>query len=213
MFTGIVHNQGTVLKKTKSGGQVKFSFKLKRKEKIKLGQSIAINGVCLTASKVTKAGFEADVMNATLEATTLGDLKLKDMVNLEKALTYGDEIGGHFVTGHVDAKGKITAIKKNKKNYTLTIKTPESMQAYLAPKGSITLDGISLTIQSVQKNHFNVGIIPHTWQETNLRKKSVSSEVNLEIDLIARYLEAIENAKKSPKKSKARLKKLIQQGF
>lgn len=188
MFTGIIQNQGKVIRREKRGGQIHFAFRLIRPAKLKLGESIAVNGVCLTATKLSRNGFECDVIQETLKATTLGFLQVEDSVNLERSLKVGDEIGGHFVTGHVDEVGRIERIHRMGKNRTLTIKASPSLMRFLAVKGSIAVDGISLTVQGIQKGGFTAGLVPHTLRETNLGTAQLGQKVNLEIDLIARYL-------------------------
>lgn len=203
MFTGIIHNQGKVIKRAERGGQVRFAFRLAALEKKKLqpGESIAVNGVCLTAAKIAGAIFEADVIRETLQATTLSQLRTGDSVNLERSMKAGDLIGGHFVTGHVDEKGKIVKIEKNKKNTVFYIQASEKLRNYIAEKGSIAVDGISLTVQSVNKNTFKVGIIPFTLHHTTLGTRKAGDFVNLEADLIARYLRVLDHSlKKSPRK-------------
>lgn len=236
MFTGIVQNLGMVKKVQKRGGQVCFVFEFTnvgarssrpnvRGRKldgvtpplqIKVGASIAVNGVCLTATKVTSKSFQADVIKQTLEATNLGALKVGSCVNLERSLRYGDELGGHFVTGHIDAQGKVLGIIKSKNNTTFKISFPKEIIQFIAKKGSVTVDGISLTIQKVTKTNFEVGIIPHTLKVTNLKQKRVGDCVNLEVDLVARYIHRLDEVfpKTSIKpSSKKTIKKLKSQGF
>ncbi|MCM8774876.1 MAG: riboflavin synthase, partial [Candidatus Omnitrophica bacterium] len=147
-------------------------------------------------------------------ATTLGNLKLGDWVNLERSLKVGDRIGGHFVTGHVDAKGRIQRIEKQGRNITLHIQAPEDIIRSLARKGSVAVDGISLTVQSLHQKTFEVGIIPHTLKETTLGRKTIGSFVNLEVDLIYRYLKGImDGLELSRSPARLALKKLKRQGF
>ena len=172
MFTGIIQNRGIITGQKKQGGQVQFSFRFAKREKQKLepGESIAVNGVCLTARRCSPAGFDADVIAETLESTTLGSLRRGDGVNLERSLRLGDSLGGHFVTGHVDETGKIFNIRRRGKNKTFSISAGKKLLPFIAPKGSVTVDGISLTVQNVAKNIFEVGIVPHTLRETTLSK-------------------------------------------
>lgn len=214
MFTGIVQNQGIVVRKQKRGGIIRFSFKLKKKETpMKVGESIAVDGVCLTVVACRPRHFDADAIHETLQVTTLGDLKLDDRVNLERSLKVGDRIGGHFVTGHVDAAGQVAKIERRGRNRVLYIKAPKNVIRRLAVKGSIAVDGISLTIQAIKDLMFQVSIVPHTLKETTLGRKKAGDFMNLEIDLIARYLKMITNAvgrKPSRRITKITLKK---QGF
>ncbi len=194
MFTGIIQNTGVVAGRQEKGGQIHFLFKLRRAEKrpFEKGESIAVNGVCLTAAKCGKNYFEADVVRETLNATTLGTLKTGSEVNLERSLRWGDSLGGHFVTGHVDAKTKILRIEKQKKNLTFFIEAPKALLAFFALKGSVAVDGISLTIQSLDKTSLQVAIVPHTLLHTTLSKKKPGDYVNLEVDLISRYLKRLD---------------------
>lgn len=213
MFTGIIHNQGVVAAKKNRGGQIRFSFRFRQKEKkVRVGESIAVEGVCLTAVRIDPRGFDADVVGETLRSTSLGALKIKDGVNLERSLKVGDEIGGHFVSGHVDGVGVIKEIQKFGRNILVSIEAPVAVQDFLAVKGSIAIDGISFTVQAVAKPVFKVAVIPHTWRVTTLGLKRIGGKVNLEADLIARYLEAIFSS--SPKKTSGLSRRVLKkQGF
>ncbi len=215
MFTGIIENQGVVIEKEKRGGQVRFGFKFVRKDrKPKVGDSIAVSGTCLTVVRGETAGFEVDVVRETLEATTLGNLKRGDLVNLEKSLKAGDPLGGHFVTGHIDGRGKVIEIKRLKKNTTLFVQAPKDIIALQVPKGSIALDGVSLTVQKVHGSVFEIAVIPHTLKVTTLGLKRPGSEVNIEIDIVARYLKAFFPGKRiSGWSSKNILKMILRKGF
>ncbi len=215
MFTGIVENQGIVVKKEERGGQVQFRFRFQRKEKgLKVGDSIAVSGVCLTAVRVSPSAFEVDVVRQTLEATTLGMLERGCRVNLERSLKIGDELGGHFVTGHIDGRGTIMKIEKRKKNTTLFLTASEDIIALLADKGSVACDGISLTVQKVRGKIFQIAVIPHTLQVTTLGIKRVGSEVNLEVDIVARYLQMCFTKERCRRAFSSRtiLRELLQQG-
>jgi riboflavin synthase len=213
MFTGIVMNQGILEKKTAQNRQVRLSFRFKKKEArlLKLGESIAVNGVCLTVSKLSKNGFDVDVIQDTLQATTLSKLKAGQRVNLERSLKLGDEIGGHFVTGHVDGIGKIVRIQKDKANRSFYIEAPKTMMEFVAQKGSITVDGISLTVQARTQDEFKVSMIPFTLKETTFSDKKAGDTVNLEIDLVSRYLKIFSEELKPSKRLK--VKQLKEQGF
>jgi len=215
MFSGIIDNQARVIKRKPQGGQIRFGFEMKKKTRpLKLGESIAVNGVCLTAAKVNGKKFEVDVIQATLDVTTLSDLKAGSWVNTERSLRYGDDISGHFVTGHVDGCGKIQKIEKKGKNRILTISAPRALMAYITSKGSITIDGISLTVQHSGKRDFEIALVPHTLKETNFTLRKAGDRVNLEVDLVARYLK---NLTKFPSSSLASKRlsigKLVRQGF
>lgn len=213
MFTGIIQNQGNVVKKESLGRQVRFFIRMAKKEKRKLepGESIAVNGVCLTARRCSSQGFEADVIRETLEATTLGSLKPGSKVNLERSLRLGDSLGGHFVTGHVDEVARIIHIERAGNNRTFSIRAGKKILTLIASKGSVTVDGISLTVQKVRGSVFEVGLVPHTLKETSLGEKKSGDAVNLEADLIARYLSLCGPILK--RSQKMTQKKLKQQGF
>jgi len=192
MFTGIVEEKGTIkaIKKgTKSSvltiqGNVIFSD-------LKLGDSVAVNGVCLTVSAFTESTFMADVMFETLKRSSIGDLKAGSHVNLERAMPANGRFGGHIVSGHIDGTGTISAIKKEDNAILYTIKTPENIMKYIVEKGSIAIDGISLTIAGIGADNFTVSIIPHTAKETILSEKAIGDTVNLENDIIGKYVEKL----------------------
>lgn len=216
MFTGIIKNQGIVTKQEKRGGQIRFRFRFQKKEKnLKVGDSIMTDGVCLTAVRVGPNCFEVDVVRQTLEATTLGMLELGDCVNLERSLQVGDAFGGHFVTGHIDGRGRIVKIEKRKKNTTLFLQASKDIIELLADKGSVACDGISLTVQKVKGAVFQVAVIPHTLKVTTLGMKTIGSEVNLEVDIVARYLQRCFAQQHSRKvfSSRTILKELLRQGI
>jgi len=216
MFTGIIENEGLIIKQEERGGQVRFGFRFQKKELgLKVGDSIAVSGVCLTAVRASSTGFEADVVRQTLEATTLGSLKMGGRVNLERSLKLGAGLGGHFVTGHIDERGKIVKIEKRKKNTTLFITASKDIIALLADKGSVACDGISLTVQKVRGSVFEIAVIPHTLKVTTLGLKRVGSEVNLEVDIVARYLQMCFSKEKSRKTFSSRtiLRELLRQGL
>ena len=172
MFTGIIQNRGRVVSKQKRGGQIRLAFRLAQKEKnLQLGESIAVSGVCLTVAGKNPKSFEADVVAETLKATTLENLKIGDTVNLERSLKYGDRFGGHFVTGHADGVGRIEKIEKKGRNVFWQISAPRNILSFLASKGSMTVDGVSLTLQSAGRDSFTIALIPHTLRETTLAQK------------------------------------------
>lgn len=206
MFTGIIENQGIIVKKENCEGQIRFGFRFHKKEKhLAIGDSIAVDGVCLTAVWINADGFEADVVRQTLEATTLGTLNLGHRVNLEKSLKMGSSLGGHFVTGHIDGRGTIVKIEKRKKNTTLFIQASKDIIRLLADKGSVACDGISLTVQKVRGRIFQIAVIPHTLKVTGLGGKKAGSQVNLEVDIVARYLQKCFRGKKSKKTLSSRI--------
>ncbi len=190
MFTGIIEMQGKVSRVERRGAQVRLAFLALEKKtlRFKKGESVAVNGVCLTVAREGAGRFEADVVGETLKATTLGLLRPGSIVNLEPALKFGDPLGGHLVTGHVDGSGKITRIERTGKNVIFWIRVPEKLRKFMAPKGSVAVDGISLTIQGSSGNRIKIAIIPHTLRHTHFRLKRAGESVNLEADLVARYL-------------------------
>jgi len=156
-----------------------------------IGDSICVNGVCLTVVEMDGAAFSADVANETLKVTNLGDLSVGQKVNLERALRLSARIGGHLVTGHVDAVGRIREKKQEGNSWRIFIETPESALPYIIKKGSVAVDGISLTVADVEKTGFSIAMIPHTAKLTTLGSKSTGDSVNLETDIIGKYVEKL----------------------
>jgi len=156
-----------------------------------IGESIAVNGVCLTAVALHNDGFDTDVSVETLDVTALGNLKAGSAVNLEPAISLGERLGGHLVSGHVDCVGTVTARASDARSIRLTIEIPEEYAHYVAKKGSVCVDGVSLTINEVSGNAFELNIIPHTAEATIIDGYAVGSAVNVEVDLLARYLERL----------------------
>lgn len=155
------------------------------------GDSISVSGVCLTALAITSSGFSADVSNETLRLTSLGQLIVGASVNLEKALLPSSRLGGHFVSGHVDGLAQVISIRHDSRSQRWEFAAPESLMRFIAVKGSVCLDGVSLTVNEVIEEHFSVNLIPHTLAKTSLAKLTVGQMVNLEVDLIARYLDRL----------------------
>lgn len=193
MFTGIIQAIGQIEQMTVRGGDVRLTVASGELDlaDVALGDSIATNGVCLTAVELTGRGFAADVSRESLSLTTLQDLKSGSRVNLEKALTLNTRLGGHLVSGHVDGIGRITERREDARSIRFTIEAPAELAKYIAHKGSICIDGISLTVNTVNGSVFELNIVPHTLQETIMDEYKVGSRVNLEVDLIARYLERL----------------------
>lgn len=189
MFTGIIQEIGKVKKVKKGSNIATFSIQTaKILKKKKIGDSIAINGVCVTITRLNKNIFEFQAVQETLEKTNLKNLKTGSEINLEPALTLNQTLDGHLVQGHVDNIGIVENLTRNKDQGTLKIKFPKEMAHYLAFKGSIAINGVSLTISDLQESTFSVALIPHTLEKTNLKDLKKEDKVNLEIDLIARYL-------------------------
>lgn len=212
MFTGIIEEVGTVKEVQRNGNN---SFIRIQAEKIlfdvNIGDSIAVNGVCLTVTRYDGSIFQADVMNETLNRSSLGSLRTGSPVNLERAMSANGRFGGHIVSGHIDGTGIITDIKNDGIAIWYTIKTSDSVMRYIVEKGSVAIDGISLTVAEVSKNNFSVSIIPHTAQQTILSAKKVGDVVNLENDIIGKYVEKLMNPAKSD--SVIDMKFLAERGF
>jgi riboflavin synthase len=192
MFTGIVEELG-VVQALERGLQSAVLTVLARRvvNGLNVGDSITVNGVCLTVVRLTEQGFGVDVGPETLRVTTLGGLAPGDGVNLERAMRLGDRLGGHLVSGHVEAVGRVTSRVADGNAINLTIEAPREILRYCVGKGSVTIDGVSLTITSLTEKTFGVMIIPHTAQATNLGLKPPGSSVNIEPDLIAKYVERL----------------------
>ncbi|GAB6137425.1 riboflavin synthase [Halanaerobaculum tunisiense] len=190
MFTGIVEELGEVTRIKRGSKSIELVIAAdKILEDIQLGDSIATNGVCLTVTEFNEQQFSVDVMPETMRKSSLGDLKVGDNVNLERALQVGDRLGGHLVSGHIDGVGEIVGYTKEDNALLVTIKPEAELLKYVIPKGSIAIDGISLTIAQLEEPTFAVSIIPHTAQVTVLGNKDVGDQVNLEADMIGKYIE------------------------
>ncbi len=189
MFTGIIKELGEIISIKNSDSGKTFSVKAKNVLKNKkIGQSIAVNGACVTITKISKKSFEFNVMPETLKLTNLGLLKEKSPLNLEPALKMNDSIDGHIIQGHIDTVGTVLSFEKKNKRIILKIKFPKSIAKFIALKGSIAINGVSLTISHLENSNFSVELIPHTLKNTNLSFLKKNDKVNLEADLIARYL-------------------------
>ena len=193
MFTGIIQAIGTVANIEPKGGDIRLYIKTGKLElaSVQVGDSIAVNGVCLTAVELPGDGFWADVSKETLDKTSLAAIKQGALVNLEKALTPNTHLGGHLVSGHVDGLGEVIGRKSVARSEQFTISAPDELAKYIAAKGSITLNGISLTVNTVSGAEFELNIVPHTLQETTMGQLQPGDWVNLEVDIIARYLERL----------------------
>ena len=186
MFTGIIEELGKVKNISTNGITIECKTVL---EETKAGDSIAVNGVCLTVRKLTPDSFAADVSPESFRVTVLKDLRCGDFVNLERALPAGGRLGGHFVTGHVDGKGKILSIGKNAEFYDLKVELDSDEVKYCVKKGSVAINGISLTIADIEKNTVMIALIPHTYENTNLKYLKNGSFVNIETDILSKYVE------------------------
>jgi riboflavin synthase len=190
VFTGIIEELGTVveLNELSSGARIRIAAALVTSD-TKDGDSIAVNGVCLTALDVAKGGFAADVSQETLDRSTLGTLWSGSRVNLERSVTPATRLGGHIVQGHVDGRGTFVSAKPEGEFFTVRIGFPRELARYFVYKGSVAVEGISLTIASLDDAHFDIAVIPKTWELTNLSTLKAGDAVNLEVDVIAKYVE------------------------
>lgn len=193
MFTGIILAIGQIAAIQAKGGDCRLTIDTGKLDltDCQLGDSIAVNGVCLTAVELSAHHFCADVSNETLSRTILKSAKIGTPVNLELAMMPTSRLGGHIVSGHVDGIGKVIEKSADARSIRFTVKAPDNLAKYIAEKGSICINGISLTVNSVDGSCFSVNIVPHTLQETTLGTTDVGTEVNLEVDLLARYLERL----------------------
>lgn len=193
MFTGIIEALGSVADLQLRGGEWRMNVHSTSLDfaDVILGDSIAVNGVCLTVTKLGNSQFEVDVSNETMQHTTLNELGKGAKVNLEKALTPNKRLGGHIVSGHVDGVGELLSLRPDGASIRMDFRAPTELAKYIAQKGSICIDGTSLTVNTVNGATFSVNIIPHTQTETIIQVYKVGSKVNLEVDLIARYLERL----------------------
>jgi len=192
MFTGIIEELGSVssIEERGENARIVISAHLVT-EDTNHGDSISVNGVCLTALDVQPDSFAADVSKETLQRSTLGSLRPGSPVNLERAVTPATRLGGHIVQGHVDARGRFTAVEDHGESWTVKIAYPKEIGRYLVFKGSVAVEGISLTIAGLDNDHFEVAIIPKTWEVTNLSHLKPGEEVNLEVDIIGKYIEKL----------------------
>ena len=196
MFTGIIAAVGTVREVEPAAGGVRVTIDAGTLDLtgVRSGDSIAVDGVCLTAVKLQSSGFEADVSQETLNCTT--GFAAGARVNLEKSLRLADPLGGHLVSGHVDGMGTVTRFEASGENRLLAVAAPRELAKYIARKGSISVNGVSLTVNAVNHSAFEINLIPHTLQATNLKGLTIGSRVNLEVDLLARYVERLSEASK-----------------
>jgi riboflavin synthase len=199
VFSGLVKGIGRVASRTSSGSDARFVIELggAAVAPLAVGGSIAVNGVCLTAVAVTPGSFTADVSAATLAVTTLGRLAVRSNVNLETPLRAGDPLDGHIVTGHVDGVGEVLSVEAAGTSKRLVVAVPAALARYIAPKGSVAVDGVSLTVNGVGAAEFEVNIIPHTQSVTVIGEYARGTAVNIEVDMLARYLERLVQADSS----------------
>jgi riboflavin synthase len=193
MFTGIVLAKGRLTSITDRGGDLELGIDAAGLDsaRLGLGDSISVQGACLTVTRKLDSCFFADVSRETLGLTTLGKLKAGSSVNLEPSLRAGDALGGHMVSGHVDALGRLRRLDQDARSRRMEFELPADLMRFVAPKGSICIDGVSLTVNKVEGLRFDVNIIPHTLEQTTLGELRIDDEVNIEIDVVARYLDRL----------------------
>ena len=193
MFTGIVQDVGRVVSRETRGGDIRLLIAFDRFDPsgINVGDSICVQGCCLTAVELRDRSFAADVSRESLSLTTLGDLTEGSRVNLEPSLKAGDALGGHLVSGHVDGIGESAALSSDARSTRIEISVPSALTRYIARKGSVTIDGVSLTVNEVQGDRFGINLIPHTQAVTTLGALRTGTRVNVEVDQIARYVERL----------------------
>jgi len=193
MFTGIIQDVGSILTLESLGGDARLTVGVDRLDlaRTAVGDSIAVAGVCLTVVALQPRGFSADVSRETLALTTIGDWRVGRRVNLEPALRAGDALGGHLMSGHVDGVAEICERADEVRSQRFRIRVPQALARYVARKGSVALDGVSLTVNAAEQQEFEVNLVPHTLAVTTLAELAVGERVNLEVDMIARYLERL----------------------
>jgi len=204
MFTGIIEETGKVEAVAKGSNSAVITIAaVKVLEDTKIGDSIAVNGVCLTVTSISGRKFSADVMAETLRRSSLGSLKHGSMVNLERAMAANGRFGGHIVSGHIDGVGVISSFEKEDNAVWVEIETPAKILRYIVEKGSITIDGISLTVAKLTDSSFAVSVIPHTGEETTLLNRNPGEIVNLENDIVGKYVERLMNFKTDDRDNKS----------
>ena len=204
MFTGIIEETGKVEAVAKGSNSAVITIAaVKVLEDTKIGDSIAVNGVCLTVTSISGRKFSADVMAETLRRSSLGSLKHGSMVNLERAMAANGRFGGHIVSGHIDGVGVISSFEKEDNAVWVEIETPAKILRYIVEKGSITIDGISLTVAKLTDSSFAVSVIPHTGEETTLLNRNPGDIVNLENDIVGKYVERLMNFKTDDRDNKS----------
>jgi riboflavin synthase len=192
MFTGLIEEEGTVKTLRRRGGSVIFTFQAgKTVRSLNIDDSVSVNGVCLTVIQATRSSFTVQAVEETLRKTNLGALVVGDSVNLERPLLTNERLGGHFVLGHIDGACAITRIVKRKSSWMFWFQMPRRFARYLIPVGAIAINGVSLTIASLRGNNFAVSIIPHTWDVTTFKCLRVGDRVNVEFDMLGKYVERL----------------------
>jgi riboflavin synthase len=217
MFTGITEHVGKIesLAHAENGGRLRVSLAGARvlAKEMKLGDSISVNGCCLTVVEFEKNQFAADLSGETLRRTAFGEKKSGDPVNLERSLAANARLGGHFVQGHVDGVGRVTRLVPEGENWWLSVRVPEDLRRYVAEKGSIAVDGISLTVARWQDGVADIAVIPFTYEHTNVHAVTVNDAVNIETDILAKYVEGLLAARNTRATSRLTVSELIEEGF
>jgi riboflavin synthase len=218
MFTGIIESLARIrgLDRSAAGGRIEIGFESSgpgAPRPLPAGASIAVNGCCLTVVDASSEGFSADLSSETIRRTTFGRLETGSLVNLERPLTAGAELGGHFVLGHVDGIGRIERLSRDGENGWLSVRVGAGLERYLAMKGSLAIDGISLTIAGCKGGLAEFAVIPYTFAHTNLREKAEGDPVNVEADVLARYLERLLEGGSDTPESRLSIQRLIDEGF
>ena len=191
MFTGIVEETAEVVRREETEGGLRLHVRASFADELEVGQSVAVSGACLTVEAFDDETFELFLSQETVEKTYLGEVAVGEVVNLERALPADGRFDGHFVQGHVDGTAEVVGVEQIGDDWTFTFSLPESMGRYVVPKGSICVDGISLTVADLREGAFDVAIIPETYRLTNLAAKSVGDQVHLEVDVVAKYVESL----------------------
>jgi riboflavin synthase len=217
MFTGIIEAAGKIetLDRGENGGRLRVNLANAAgiAAETKLGDSIAVNGCCLTVAELSTKHFSADLSGETLRRTAFGEMKPGNLVNLERPLAAGARLGGHFVQGHVDGIGRITRIVPEGDNWWLSVRVPEDLRRYVAEKGSIAIDGISLTVAHWHDGVADFAVIPFTYAHTNIAAMAPNDAVNLECDILAKYVESLLDARKGRATSHLTVARLVEEGF
>ena len=213
MFTGLIEEIGQVRQRRREGDFQRLTIGAQRvRTDLRLGDSVNIDGACQTVVELGPDSFAVESVAETLERTTLGQLEIDSEVNLERALRPQDRLGGHLVLGHVDGVGRISRLEQRQENWILAVEPPQEIECYIASKGSIALDGISLTVVEIGSGDFTMSVIPHTFEFTTLARRRIGDCVNLEVDIIARYVERLLTAGSSPNQGLS-LEKLRTMGY
>jgi riboflavin synthase len=214
MFTGIIEHSGVIdaLEQSAEGGRLRVRVP-ELAPQLSISGSIAVNGCCLTIIEKTADSFSADLSGETLRCTAFGEMKSGARVNLERPLTAGKEFGGHFVQGHVDGVGRVTRLAPEGDNWWLGVRLPEEIERYVAMKGSIAIDGISLTVAALHDGIAEIAVIPFTYTQTNIRGMRAADAVNIECDILAKYVERMLDARANPASARQTIERLVKEGF